>query len=191
MDANSTKEDGKKMPLFPDLTAKKLEITKQLAAGMITADQAKVARKSIEKEKKARRKKTDKSPDAAMQSATPPGNNQVNKIKEFVVNGIFLKGNTSHPKPNDFNKPHTFTKVDGSGTIELNWCHLCGKFDGQWQIHKTSTCPSLGSSSSHSPQRPSGSSGGNDCDTAHVMAQLGIHWDVNTYASSLRNSGCR
>jgi hypothetical protein len=182
MDANSTKEDGKKTPLFPDLTAKKLEITKQFAAGMITADQAKVARKAIEKEKKARRKKTDKSPDAAMQSATPPGNNQVDKIKEFVVDGIRLKGDTSRPKPDDFNKPRTFTKIDG-GTIELNWCRLCGKFGGQWQIHKTETCPSLNSSATSSAARTP-----NDRDTAHVLAQPGVHWNVNTYASSLRNA---
>jgi hypothetical protein len=117
-----------------------------------------------------------------MQSATPPGNNQVDKIKEFVVNGIRLKGDTSRPKPDDFHKPRTFTKVDGSGTIELNWCHLCGKFGGQWQIHKTATCPLLASSATTSPRTP------NDHDTAHVMAQLGIHWDVNTYASSLCNA---
>jgi hypothetical protein len=156
---------------------------------MITADQAKVARKTIEKEKKARRKKTDKSTDAALQSATPPNHNPTDKIKEFVVNSIRLKGDTSRPKPDDFDKPRTFTKVDGSGTIELNWCRLCGKFGGQWQIHKTSTCPSLGSSASNSPQRPAG--GGTDRDTAHVMSQPGVHWDVNTYASSLRNSGRR
>jgi hypothetical protein len=148
---------------------------------MITAEQAKVACKAIEKEKKARHKKTDKSPDAAMQSATPPGNNQVDKIKEFVVDGIRLKGDTSRPKPDDFNKPRTFTKVDGSGTIELNWCQLCGKFGGQWQIHKTATCPSLNSSATTSPRTP-------DHDTAHVLAQPGVHWNVNTYASSLRNS---
>jgi hypothetical protein len=186
MDANSTTEAGKKTPLFPDLTAKKLKITKQLAAGMITADQAKITRKAIEKEKKACHKKTDKSPDAAMQSATPPNHNPADKIKEFVVDGIRLKGDTSRPKPDDFNKPRTFTKVDGSGTIELNWCRLCGKFGGQWQIHKTSTCPLLGSSASHSPQRPAG--GGTDRDTAHVMSQPGVHWGVNSYASSLRNA---
>jgi hypothetical protein len=182
MDANSTKEDGKKMPLFPDLTAKKLKITKQFAAGMIAADQAKVACKAIEKEKKAHRKKMDKSLDAAMQSATPTGNNQTNKIKEFVVDGIRLLGNMSSPKLDDFNKPHTFTKLDGSGTIKLNWCQLCGKFGGQWQIHKTATCPSLGSSTTTSlPHTP-------DRDTAHVLAQPGVHWNVNTYASNLRNA---
>jgi hypothetical protein len=183
MDANSTTKVGKKTPLFPDLTAKKLEITKQLAAGMITADQAKAAHKSVEKEKKACHKKMDKSTDAAMQSATPPNNNSANKIKEFVVDGIRLKGDTSRPKPDDFNKPRTFTKVDGSGTIELNWCCHCGKFGGQWQIHKTSTCPSLNSSSSNTPPRTP--------DSANVMASPSVHWDVNTYTSSLRNSGHR
>jgi hypothetical protein len=92
-----------------------------------------------------------------MQSATPCNHNPANKIKEFVVDGIRLKGDMSRPKPDDFNKPCTFTKVDGSGTIDLNWCRLCGKFRGQWQIHKTATCPLLGSSSSHTPLQTPGS----------------------------------
>jgi hypothetical protein len=62
-DEKTSSEDGSdksRTPQFPDLTQKKLEISKQVASGAMTAEQAKVARKKVEKEKKARRKKTDK-----------------------------------------------------------------------------------------------------------------------------------
>ena len=86
-DEKTSSEDGSatsRAPQFPDLTQKKLDISKQVAAGVMTAEQAKVTRKQIDKEKKAWCKKTNKATNlvtpSAMAAATPPGP-KTDKIK--------------------------------------------------------------------------------------------------------------
>ena len=189
-DETTPKEDGDKSrtPQFPDLTLKKLNISKQVAAGSMTAEQAKVERKKIDKEKKERRKKTDKTSEpAAMTAATSPGKKPDDKDREVVVDGIKLKGDFTRPKDEDMTKPRTFTKSEGGGSVELHWCRLHG-YLGQWQNHKMQDCPKLGT-----PTPGGGRGGGTNVPPTSGLAATAdgshVHWanDPNSYASQMRN----
>ena len=195
-DETPPKEDGDKSrtPQFPDLTQKKLNISKQVAAGSMTAEQAKVERKKIEKEKKERRKKTDKATEtepAALAAATSPNNNKKpeDKIREIVVEGVKLKGDFSRPSNADMDKPRTFTKSDGSGTMELHWCRMHG-YCGQWQAHTVQQCPMLGNTTN-----PNRSGGTNVPPSSGMAATAGshVHWanDPNSFAYQMRANGAR
>jgi hypothetical protein len=151
--SNDSGSSDKHSPQFPDLTQKKLEISKKVEAGLMSAEEAKKARRRIDKEKKARRGKQDKSSDSSKDSsynaASPPEKSKQPRsapgkprIREFVVDGIKVHGDTTPPAQADLFKPRSFTKVDGSGTIELYWCKLHG-FNGMWQNHQCKDCPLL------------------------------------------------
>jgi hypothetical protein len=185
----TSSEDGsdKKAPLFPDLTKRKQDINSKVQAGLMSMEEGQAAKKLIEKEKKARRKKTDKATTdgTAMVAATPPSNNNGDKTKQFTVNNIKVKGDTSRPKDGDHDKPRTFTKVDGSGTIELWWCRIHGTYGGQWQDHKTSDCPNLRNGGTSS-------GGGSGTPGQHMAASPGVTWaDANSYAKQLRRNNGR
>jgi hypothetical protein len=188
----NSSEDGSsnsRTPQFPDLTQKKLDISKQVAAGAMTAEQAKIARKQIDKEKKARCKKTDKAANSvspsALAAATPPGTPKNDKIREVVVDGIKLKGDFSRPSDADADKPRSFTKCDGGGSVELHWCRLHG-YAGQWQNHKLQNCPKLGTSTSSN----AGRGGGATAPPSSGIAESHVHWgdDPNSVASRMRAS---
>ena len=63
-DGKTPTEDGSpiKAPQFPDLTKKKLEISKKFKAGLMSMEEGVAAKKAIKKEKKAHCAKKDKSP---------------------------------------------------------------------------------------------------------------------------------
>ena len=119
-----------------------------------------------------------------MAAATTPNHNKKpeDKIREIVVDGVKLKGDFSRPSNADIDKPRTFSKVDGGGTVELHWCRLHG-YCGQWQNHKLQQCPNLG--------HPNRGGGTNVPSTSSMAATPGshVHWanNPNSIAYQMRN----
>ena len=98
---------------------------------MLSAEEGKKQKRALDKEKKCRAKTAkDTTTPGTFPAAIAPAKKD-RKNAEFTCDGVRMKGDISRPDAANLNKPRTYTKTDGSGTIQMWYCKVHG-YQGLW-----------------------------------------------------------